>query len=163
MTQSEDNDLYSENQCSCMWKQNTVFLKQDVRWDLNKFPDLFNHRIHIIFYHSNQLLLSKSIITAYFKHKITFPSLGLQYSDVHRAHDVCHVRAQRSAGAADDEYIWLLYSVKRTGCLVQRVELHFRHSGFSIILTFVLLISLVQKRFSLLEKGLSFYSFFFRV
>jgi hypothetical protein len=31
MTQSEDNDLYSEKQCSCMWIQNTVFLIQDVR------------------------------------------------------------------------------------------------------------------------------------
>lgn len=83
MTQSEDNDLYSEKQCSCMWKQNAVFLMQDVRWDLNKLPDLFNHGTHIFFYHNNQLLLSKSIITASFKHKITFPTLELQYSDVH--------------------------------------------------------------------------------
>jgi hypothetical protein len=75
--------LYSEKQCSCMWIQNTVFLIQDVRWDLNKFPDLFNHRTYITFYHSNQMLLSKSVITTSFKHKVTFPSLKLQYSDVH--------------------------------------------------------------------------------
>jgi hypothetical protein len=77
------NDLYGEKRCSYMWKQNIVFLVQDVRWDLNKFPDLFNHRTHIIFYHSNQLLLSNSIITTSFKHKITFPILEMQYSDVH--------------------------------------------------------------------------------
>jgi hypothetical protein len=82
MTQSEDNDLHSEKQCSCMWKQNNVFWIQGVRWDLNKFPNLFNHRTHIIFYHSNQLPLSNSIITTSFKHKIILPSFELQYSNV---------------------------------------------------------------------------------